>query len=108
MKRLWATIPGLMAGFLATGQAAGSTDITVVATPNPIDIPEVLIVIALLAIAIWQKGWVRMMLSVGIVIWGVFFISYDVKIAGPLLGVGLVLFVQAILAKIQQSREAYD
>jgi hypothetical protein len=67
-------------------------------------IGDMILVIALLFFALWKKGWIRIILSICIIIWGVFFMSYDIKIAAPLIAVGSVLFIQAILKQIQQAR----
>lgn len=67
-------------------------------------IGSLILAIALLFFALWKKGWIRIVLSVCIIIWGVFYISYDIKIAAPLIVAGLVLFIEAILRQIQQAR----
>lgn len=67
-------------------------------------IGDIILVIALLFFALWKKGWIRIILSACTIIWGVFFISYDIKIAAPLLAVGAVLFIMAILRQIQSAR----
>lgn len=107
MKKLWIIIIAV-AGALLSTPAMAQSDISVVVVPNPIGIPEAIIVVALLTFTILRKGWIRILLSVCIIIWGAFFISYDVKIAAPLLAVGSVLFVQGIMAQIQQSKEAAE
>lgn len=68
-------------------------------------IGDMILVIALLFFALWKKGWIRIILSICIIIWGVFFMSYDIKITAPLIAVGSVLFIEAILRQIQQARE---
>ena len=68
-------------------------------------IGNIILVMALLGFALWKKGWLRIILSICIIIWGVFYISYDIKIAAPLIAVGAVLFIQAILKQIQYARE---
>lgn len=68
-------------------------------------IGDIILAIALLFFALWKKGWIRIILSICIIIWGVFFMSYDIKIAAPLIAAGSVLFIQAILRQIQQARE---
>jgi hypothetical protein len=69
------------------------------------DIGDIILVMALLGFALWKRGWLRIILSICIIIWGVFYISYDIKIAAPLIAVGAVLFIEAILRQIQQARE---
>jgi len=68
-------------------------------------IGNIILVMALLGFALWKKGWLRIILSICIIIWGVFYMSYDIKIAAPLIAVGAVLSIQAILKQIQQARE---
>lgn len=69
-----------------------------------ITIVHVVIMLALCFFALWQAGWIRIVLSLGIIIWGVWALQYDVKIAGTLLGLGTLLFFMGIMAKISQSR----
>lgn len=107
MKKLLGIIPAVAAALVAM-PAAAANDISVVAVPNPVGIPEVLIVIALLTIAIWKKGWIRILLAGCIIVWGVFFMPYDIKMAVPLMAVGTVLFIQGILTQIQSAREATE
>jgi hypothetical protein len=85
-----------------------AAEISVVALPNPIGIPEIILVLAMLGFALWKKGWIRLILCLGIITWGIFFISYDAKVAAPLLGVGVVLFILGIMAQIQSTREAAE
>ena len=66
---------------------------------------SIILSMALLFFALWKKGWIRIVLSVCIVIWGVFYIRYDIKIAAPLIVAGSMLFIEAILRQIQKSRE---
>jgi len=107
MKKLWIIIIAGVGALLPIPVMAQG-DVSVVVVPNPVGIPEVILVVALLAFAIFRKGWIRMLLAVCIIIWGAFFISYDIKMAAPCLAAGAVLFVQALLAQIQQAREATE
>ena len=70
-----------------------------------IGIAEVILVLGLMGFALWKTSWIRILLSVCIIIWGAFFIPYDIKIAAPLIAVATVLFIQAILKQIRQARE---
>jgi len=79
---------------------------------NPLGIPQTTMFIVglfisfgMVGFAFWKKGWLRIILSICIIIWGVFYMSYDIKIAAPLIAVGAVLFIQAILKQIQYARE---
>lgn len=71
-----------------------------------VGILQVLFMLALIFFALWKSGWIRIILSVCIIVWGAFAIPYDVKIAAPLLAVGTVLFSQTIFVLVQQAREA--
>lgn len=70
-----------------------------------IGIADILFALALLGFALWKKGWIRIILSVCIIIWGAFALQYDIKIAAPLLAAGSVLFFEAVLKEIQHARE---
>ncbi|MCK4714240.1 MAG: hypothetical protein KAT35_01590 [Candidatus Aenigmarchaeota archaeon] len=67
---------------------------------------DVMFMLALIGFSLWKGGWIRIILSICIIVWGAFALSYDVKIAAPLLAVGAVLFAQTIFVQIQQAREA--
>ena len=95
MRKLFALIPlAIMLGATAPVQAAG---VSAVALPNPIGIPEVIIVAVLLVLASWKKSWIRIITSIGIIIWGAYFTSYDIKWAAPVIAIGVVLFIIGIL-----------
>lgn len=105
MRKLYVIFAVATMALLLPSPLQAATEISVVAFPNPIGIPEVLIVIALLGFALWKRDWVRIVLSLCIIIWGAFFIPYDVKLAAPLVGVGSILFIMGILRLIAQYRE---
>jgi len=95
MKKLFALIPlAIMLVATVPVQAAG---VSVVALPNPIGIPEVIIVAVLLILASWKKSWIRVITSIGIIIWGAYFTAYDIKWAAPVIAIGVVLFIIGIL-----------
>jgi len=105
MKKIWIALIMSIIAMLHTvpAQADG---ITAVVLPNPIGLPEIILVVALLGFALWRKGWSRIILSICIIIWGTFALSYDIKVAAPLIAVGVVLFIEATLRQIQHAREA--
>ena len=70
-----------------------------------LNLVQLVLVLAICGFALWQRGWIRIILSVCIIIWAVWTMQYDVKIAGTLLGLGTLLFFKAILAKISNARE---
>jgi len=100
MKKLLAFIPLLA---LVPGPAQ-ATEVSVVALPNPIDVPEVIIVAVLIGLASWKKSWIRVITSIGIIIWGAFFTPYDIKWAAPVIAIGVVLFVIGIMNIISSHR----
>lgn len=71
-------------------------------------IREIVFMLAIMGFAFWQRGWLRVVLSLCLIIWGAFSLQYDIKVAGPLLGIGVVLFLDAIIRKIQQSRQEQE
>ena len=101
MKKILLALVIVMVGVLYAAPAQAATEISVVALPNPIGIPEIILVVALLGFALWKKGWIRIILCIGIIIWGIFFITYDAKVAAPFLGVGVVLFIIEVLVQLQ-------
>jgi len=72
---------------------------------NPIGIPQMMLVITLCILAVWKRGWIRILLSICIIIWGIFAFQSDVKVAAPLVAIGSILFIEAILRQIQHARE---
>lgn len=73
---------------------------------NPIGIPSIIFVISICGFALWKKDWIRILLSVCIIIWGAFAMQYDIKIAAPLIALGTILFIMSIMRRIQAAREA--
>jgi hypothetical protein len=71
----------------------------------PIGILSIIFVVSLCGFALWQKDWIRTLLSVCIIIWGVFAMQYDIKIAAPLLALGTILFIKSVMRRIQTARE---
>ena len=72
---------------------------------SPLGIPQMIVILALLAFALWRQGWIRAILSLCLIIWGAFAVSYDIKIAAPLIGMATVLFFMATLKLIQGYRD---
>jgi hypothetical protein len=71
----------------------------------PLGIPDIILMLSLVGFAIWKKGWIRAILSLCIIIWGAFAMNYDIKVAAPLLAIGTVLFIVAIMNLIGRMRE---
>jgi hypothetical protein len=75
---------------------------------SPLGIPQMIVILALMWGALWKQGWLRVITSLCLIIWGAFALSYDIKIAAPLIGIGTVLFLMAtmnLIAQFRQSRE---
>jgi len=64
---------------------------------NPLGIPQVLFAVGLCGYALWKKGWIRILLAICLILWAAFAMPYDIKIAAPLLSVGIVLLTMATL-----------
>jgi len=75
---------------------------------GPLGIPQMIIILALLGFALWKQGWLRVILSLCLIIWGVFALPYDIKVAAPLLAIGAVLFFMGILNEIQKSQSSTE
>jgi len=75
---------------------------------GPMGINSILFILGLVAFAFWKKGWIRILLSICIIIWGAFAMKYDVKVAAPLLAIGTVLFFMGILNRISESKKARE
>ena len=72
---------------------------------GPMGIVNMMFAVALMGFAFWKKSWVRVVLSMALIIWGIFAMEYDIKIAGPLIGIGTVLFIMATMNLIGRRRE---
>ena len=75
---------------------------------SPLGIPQMIIILALLGFALWKQGWLRVILSLCLIIWGVFALQYDIKVAAPLIGIGTVLFFMGVMILIGRMREERD
>lgn len=75
---------------------------------GPLGIPQMIVILALMGFALWKKSWIRLTLSLCLIIWGIFAIPYDIKVAAPLIGIGTVLFIMGTLNLITQYREHGD
>ena len=74
---------------------------------NPLGIPQMLFIVAILFFALWKRSYIRLLLSICIIIWGVFAVPYDIKIGAPLVTIGTVLFFLALF-KVWRGREFVD
>jgi len=72
---------------------------------TPLGIPQMIVILALLGFALWKQGWLRVVTSLCLVIWGAFALQYDIKVAAPLVGIGAVLFIMGTMNLITQYRE---
>jgi len=73
-------------------------------TFGSIGLPQILLVLAIMGFALWKKEWIRVLLSICLIIWGAFAMQYDIKIAAPLVSVGTVLFIMGILTLFRKFR----
>jgi hypothetical protein len=55
------------------------------------------LVVVMLGLALWKKGWVRTVLSLCIVIWGAYYAGIDMKMAAPMIAAGMILFFSSVL-----------
>lgn len=69
---------------------------------------EMFLVVAILAISIWKKSWIRVVCSLAVIIWGTFAMQYDIKVAAPLVGIGTILFIMGIMRMVEQARAARE
>jgi hypothetical protein len=76
--------------------------------PSPLGIPQMVFILAVLGCALWKEGWLRLIFSICLVIWGIFAIPYDIKIGIPLLALAVMLLVSSILSRIRESRSPVD
>jgi energy-converting hydrogenase Eha subunit C len=75
---------------------------------SPLGIPQMMLILALMGFALMKQGWLRVITSLCLIIWGAFAIKYDIKIAAPLLAIGTTLFFMGILNEIRKSRESQE
>jgi hypothetical protein len=75
---------------------------------GPTGIVNMMFAVALMGFGFWKKSWLRVILSVGLIIWGVFVMPYDIKVAAPFIGIGFILFIMGIFQAIEASKEARE
>jgi uncharacterized membrane protein HdeD (DUF308 family) len=75
---------------------------------SPLGLPQMIIILALMGFSLWKQGWLRVILSLCLIVWGAFAMSYDIKIAAPLLAIGTVLFIMGIMKLISNYRESRE
>lgn len=75
---------------------------------NPVGLPQVIFVLGLLGFALWKTHWIRVLLSICLIIWGVFAMPYDIKIAAPLVAIGTMLLVMGTMNMISQYRQSRE
>lgn len=107
MRRFIIVICLAIAAIFTGAAPVAAQEISAVVLPNPVGMPEIIFVLGLVGLAFWKRSWLRILLSICIIIWGVFAVPYDVKIGAPLISIGCVLFFLAIF-KIWRGRELVD
>ena len=73
-------------------------------TGDAFGLSEIVFSLGLCAFALWKTGWVRVLLSLCVIIWGAFAMPYDIKIAASLVSVGVIVFIIGILNLIKHFR----
>lgn len=66
---------------------------------------QLIFIVLLCIIALWQKGLLRVIPAIAIIAWGATTVSYDVKVGIPLIALGLVLFILGLFRLIESRRE---
>jgi len=96
----------------SVGNGMGGTDVSTLTAliisliEGPTGIVNMMFAVALMGFAFWKKGWIRLLLAASLIIWGVFEMQYDIKIAAPFIAVGAFLFILGTLRMIAASKEA--
>ena len=98
------------------GTSPGSGDIDALTAmivgliEGPTGIVNMMFAVALMGFSFWKRGWLRVLLSLSLIIWGAFMTAYDMKIAAPFIGIGTMLFLMAAFQLIEhykaEQREA--
>lgn len=71
---------------------------------SPLGVPQMMLIVALMFFALWKQGWIRVILSLGLIVWGAFAIGIDIKIGAPLVGIATVLLFMGIFQLAQNAR----
>lgn len=71
---------------------------------NPLGLPQILLIIAILFFALWKTAYVRLLLSICLMIWGVYATPYDEKVGIPVTIIGAALFFFALM-KVWRGRD---
>lgn len=69
---------------------------------------QLLFIILLCVLAVWQKTWLRVICSIAIITWGASSVSYDPRIGLPLMGIGLLLFILGITRMVEDHRQSQE
>lgn len=72
---------------------------------NPIGLPGIVFALGLCGFALWKKDWLRILLSICIIIWGAFAMPYDIKIGAPLIAIGTILLAIGVMHRIRAGGE---
>lgn len=96
------------------GTGASTTDLSELMTlltgliEGPTGIINMMFAVSLMGFAFWKKSWLRVLMSASLIVWGTFITAYDMKIAAPFIGVGVLLFVMAVFQLITAARETRE
>ena len=107
----YATSTGYAQATIGSGSSSSTTTTTMglldlSLTGDGFGLLEMIFLIAIIGFAFWKKSWIRVLLSLCIIIWGVFAMQYDIKVAAPLLAIGTILFFMGVLNMIRENRAA--
>jgi hypothetical protein len=75
---------------------------------GPMGITNMMFAVGLMAYGFWRKSWLRVMFAVSLIVWGVFAMPYDIKVAAPFIGIGALLFILGISQSIKSHAEAKE
>ena len=104
---IWGFFFGLATMAITTATPVAAQEISAVALPYPVGIAEIIFVSVLVILACWKKEWLRLLLAICIIIWGVFASEYLLLIGIPLIVIGCVLFFLALF-KVWRGRELVE
>jgi len=72
----------------------------------PIALPAMIFVVGMCGLALWKRGWIRLLLSLATLTWGVTAMQYDAKVGITFISMAFILFVTALLRLYQLKHEA--
>lgn len=83
---------------------AAFLDMLIPLIDGPTGIVNMMFAVSLMGFGFWKKGWLRVMFSASLVIWGAATMPHDMKIAAPFIAVGIMLLFMAIFHLMSEYR----